>query len=152
MARYTRQGVELFHKSKRVAAHARSYRRGHHTTIPEHRPPAHTTCLDWTPERIISWAGTVGPNCSEAARQLMATRRIPEHAFRPCVGLIRLGKRYGNDRVDRACARALKLHIVAYRHIESMLKTGRDQIPDGEDLPPQPPVPHDNLRGAAYYQ
>lgn len=152
MARYTKSGVELFHKSRRVAAHARSYQKGRHTTIPEHRPPAHARYLEWTPERIISWAGTVGPHCSEAARQLMAERRIPEYAFRPCVGIIRLGKRYGNDRVDRACARALKLNIVGYRHIESILKTGRDQLSDADDVTNQPAVSHANLRGAAYYQ
>lgn len=151
MARYTRSGVELFHKSRRVAVHVRSYQKGRHTTIQEHRPPAHAKYLEWTPERILSWAGTVGSNCTEAARQLMAERTIPEHAFRPCMGIIRLGKRYGNDRVDRACLRALKMHIVGYRHIESMLKTGRDQLPDA-DAANRPAVLHDNLRGAAYYQ
>jgi transposase len=152
MVRYTNSGVEIFHKSRRVAAHMRSYQKGHHTTIPEHRPPAHAKYLDWTPERIISWAGTVGPNCGEAAKRLMSERKIPEHAFRPCVGLIRLGKRYGNERVDRACSRALKMNIVGYRHIESMLKTGRDQTPVPDEIPVRPVVVHDNLRGAAYYQ
>jgi transposase len=152
MARYTRHGVELFHKSRRVAAHARNYQKGRHTTIQEHMPPAHARYLEWTPERIISWAGTVGPNCTEAAKQLMAGRKIPEHAFRPCLGLIRLGKHYGNDRVDRACSRAIKLHIVGYRHIESMLKTGRDKLPDIDNAGNQSTVTHDNLRGAAYYQ
>jgi transposase len=152
MARYTHSGVELFHKSRRVAAHARSYQKGRHTTIEAHRPPAHAALMEWTPERIISWAKTVGPNCSEAARQLMAERRIPEHAFRPCMGIIRLGKHYGNERVDRACSRALKMHIVGFRHIESMLKTGRDQLPDAANVASRPAVSHDNLRGAAYYQ
>jgi transposase len=152
MARYTRSGVELFYKSRRVAAHVRSYQKGRHTTIPEHRPPAHAKYLEWTPERIISWAGTVGPNCGEAARHLMAERKIPEQAFRPCLGLIRLGKRYGNDRVDRACSRALKMNIVGYRHIESMLKTGRDRIPMADETQDHPVVAHDNLRGAGYYR
>ena len=151
MARYTRSGVELFHKSRRVAAHARSYQKGCHTTINEHRPPAHAKYLEWTPERIISWAGTIGPNCTEAARQMMAGRKIPEYAYRPCIGVIRLGKRYGNDRVDRACARALKMHIVGYRHIESILKTGRDRLSDAADVASRPDVAHDNLRGAGYY-
>lgn len=152
MARSTRAGIELFHKSRRVAVHVRSILKGRHTTLPEHRPPAHQKYLEWTPERILSWAGTIGPNCGEAARQLMASRALPEHAFRPCLGLIRLGKRYGNERVDRACARAVKLNIVGYRHIESMLKNGRDQIPLAEEERTCPVVAHDNVRGAGYYQ
>lgn len=112
MARYTRESVELFHKSRRVAVHIRSFQKGRHTTIVAHRPPAHVKYLEWTPERILSWAGTIGPHCSEAARLLMTSKAFPEYAFRPCMGLIRLGKRYGNERVDNACLKALKLNIV----------------------------------------
>jgi transposase len=152
MARYTRTSVELFHKSRRVAVHARSHQKGHHTTIMEHRPPAHQKFLDWTPERLTSWAGTIGPNCEAAAKYLLSSRKIPEHAYRPCLGLIRLSRRYGNARVDRACYRAIRLNIVGYRHIESILKTGRDQMPLAEESKDTPVVVHNNLRGAQYYQ
>jgi len=150
--RYTRSSVEFFHKSRRVAVHVRSCAKGHHTTLAEHRPPAHQKYLEWTPERIVSWAGTIGPNCSVAAQQIMAGRPLPEHGFRPCMGLIRLGRRYGNERVNRACGRALKLNIVGYRHIENMLKSGRDQIPLTEEPAAPAIVAHDNVRGAGYYQ
>ena len=152
MARYTGQTVELFHKSCRVAAHVRSYAQGHHTTLEEHRPPAHREYLAWTPERVLQWAGTIGPNCGEATQRIMSSRSIPEHAFRPCLGLIRLGKSYGNQRVDQACHRALKLNIVGYKHIASMLKTGRDQIPLADDERVSPAISHANVRGAQYYQ
>jgi len=112
-----------------VAAHIRSYAKGHHTTLEEHRLPAHREYLAWTPERVLHWAGTIGPNCGEAAQLIMKSRSIPEHAFRPCLGLIRLEKSYGDQRVDQACRRALKLNVVGDKHIASMLKTGRDQIP-----------------------
>jgi transposase len=152
MVRYTRTSVELFHKSRRVAGHGRSFLKGRHTTLPEHRPPAHRKYLEWTPERLASWAATVGPNCRAAALQIMASRALPEHGYRACVGLVRLGKRYGQERVDRACERALRLNIVAYRHIDSMLKNNRDHLP----LPEAPSAPavgtHENLRGSGYYQ
>lgn len=128
-ARYTGESVELFHKSKRVAAHARSYQKGHHTTVAEHRPPAHQKHMEWTMERILDWAGKTGPNCAAAVRHLMDSRTLPEYAFRPCLGLIRLGKQYGGARMERACHKALKLNIVRYRHIATMLKNGREQLP-----------------------
>lgn len=152
MARYTNRSVELFYKSRRVAAHIRSYAKGHHTTLEEHRPPAHREYLAWTPERVIKWAGTIGPHCGAAAQRIMDSRAIPEHAFRPCLGLIRLGKSYGNQRVDLACKKALKLNIVGYKHIASMLKTGREQIPLADDDLACPVILHDNVRGASYYQ
>jgi len=151
-ARYTRSAVEFFHKSQRVAIHVRSFLKGRFTTLPEHRPPAHQKHLEWTPERIVSWAGTIGANCSAAAQQIMASRPLPEHGFRPCLGLIRLGKRYSNERVNRACGRAIKLNIVGYRHIENMLKSGRDKIPLPEEQAAPAIVVHDNVRGAGYYQ
>ena len=150
--RTTQASVEFFHKSQRVAVHGRSFQKGRHTTLPEHRPPAHQKYMEWTPERMASWAGTIGPNCRAVALQIMEGRPLPEHGFRPCLGLIRLGRRYGNDRVDRACGRALKLHFVGYRHIENMLKNGRDQIPLAEEPPVPAVVVHDNVRGAGYYQ
>lgn len=152
MARYTAQSVEIFHRSKRVATHLRSQEKGQHTTLPEHRPPAHQQYLDWTPERILSWAGTLGPHCAEAARQLLASRSIPEQGFRPCLGLIRLGKRFGAERVNQACLRAISLNIVSYRHIETMLQNGRDKGPWSEKEPVAAAIGHDNLRGSQYYQ
>jgi transposase len=150
-ARYTRSSVEFFHKSQRVAGHVRSFLKNSHTTLPEHRPPAHQKHLEWTPERIVSWARTIGPNCSAVAQQIMASRPLPEHGFRPCLGLIRLGQHYSHERVNQACGRALKLNIVGYRHIENMLKSGRDQMPLPETQTTPVIVAHDNVRGAGYY-
>jgi transposase len=151
-ARITRDGVELFHRGKRVAAHVRSHQKGHHTTLPEHRPPAHQQFLEWTPARIISWAGTIGPACAEVVTQIMASRPMVEHGYRPCMGVIRLGKRFGNDRLERACVKALKLNIASYKRIENMLNNGRDRVPLPDETAPCPVGGHDNVRGAEYYQ
>ena len=152
LARFTQAGIELFHKNKRVAVHARNHQRGRHTTLTEHQPPAHQKYLEWTPPRLLSWAGTIGPNCAEVARQILASRPLVIHGYRPCLGVIRLGKRYGNERLERACARALMLNIATYNRIENMLRTGRDKVPMPEPNTPCPVAVHDNLRGAGYYQ
>jgi transposase len=152
MARITRHGVELLHKGKRVAAHVRSHQKGRHTTLTEHQPPAHQKYLEWTPERLISWAGMIGPNCAEVIRQILASRPLVVHGYRPCLGVIRLGKPYGNERLERACARALKLNIATYHRIENLLKTGRDKVTMPEPDIPCPVTVHDNVRGAGYYQ
>ena len=152
MARITRHGVELLHKGKRVAAHVRSHQKGRHTTLTEHQPPAHQKYLEWSPERLISWAGKIGPNCAEVARQILASRPLVVHGYRPCLGMIRLGKPYGDERLERACARALKLNIATFHRIENLLKTGRDKVAMPEPDSPCPVTVHDNVRGAGYYQ
>lgn len=150
MARFTRGGVELFHKGKRIAAHVRSYLKGHHTTLAEHRPATHQNYLQWTPERLQDWASKIGPNCAEVIRQILASRPLVVHGYRPCLGVIRLGKRYGNERLERACRKAVALNIASYRRIENMLRSGRDRIPWTEPVAPSPS--HANVRGAQYYQ
>jgi transposase len=150
--RYTRASVEVFHRGQRVAVHGRSFEKGRHTTVAEHRPPAHQQYLAWTPERIANWAGTIGPNCRAAAQAIMASRPLPEHGFRPSMGLVRLGRQYGHARVERACGRALKLKIVGLRHIENILKSGRDQLPLTEEPTTGTVAAHANVRGAGYYQ
>jgi transposase len=151
-ARITREAVELLHKGKRVAAHVRSHQRGHHTTLEEHRPPAHQHLLEWPPDRIISWAATIGPACAEVVRQILASRPLVVYGYRPCIGIIRLGKRYGNDRLERACEKALKLNIVSYKRIENMLINAKDRVPLHAEAAPCPVNRHDNVRGARYYQ
>jgi transposase len=152
MARFTRTSVEILHKSQRVATHLRNPKKGGHTTVAEHRPQSHREHLQWTPDRIASWARSIGPNCEAAVRAIIASRPIPEHGFRHCLGVIRLSKRYTRERVDRACERALKLNIVRYHHIENMLKSGRDHLPLYANSAECPVETHDNVRGAEYYQ
>jgi hypothetical protein len=64
---------------------------------------------------------------------------------------MRLGKKYGQERLEAACRRALCLPVPRYRNIESILKTGLDH----EVLKVtavSPALVHEHLRGAAYYQ
>jgi len=148
MARYTASTLELFQQSKRVAVHVRRHEKGRHSTLAEHRPPAHREHLEWTPERVLSWAGTIGPGVEAAVAFLMKSRAYPEEAFRPSLGIIRLAKRFGNERVDKACAWALELNIVTYRRIETILRNRREK-PAARIDPPN--LTHPNLRGPTYY-
>ncbi len=104
-ARYTATAVEILHKGHRVAAHVRSYERGRFTTDPAHMPEAHRKHLEWTPERLITWAAKVGPSTADLARAIMENRPHPEQGYRSCLGLMRLSKKYGGDRLEAASAR-----------------------------------------------
>lgn len=145
--------VEVLHKGRRVAAHPRDDSKGRHTTDPAHMPRAHREHLEWTPSRIIHWAGTLGPHCAQAVEQIIATRPHPEQGYRAALGIIRLAKGYAADRVDAACRRALALDVCRYQSIKSILKSGKDKEP----LFSEPPAIssyhnlHPNVRGPEYY-
>jgi transposase len=142
--------VELFQQGKRVAAHVRSFQPGQFTTLDEHRPKAHQKHLEWTPGRIVQWAQKTGPACAELVRQIMENRPHPEQGFRSCLGIIRLGKAAGQERLEAACRRALHFGTCSYRSVESILQRRLDQEPLEEELPLNSPD-HVNVRGREYY-
>jgi transposase len=149
--RATASAIEIFSPSERVASHARSYVRGKHTTIKEHMPLAHQKHAEWTPSRILSWAETVGPNTKLLAEAILRDRRHPEQGYRSCLGIYRLAKRYGHERVDAACARVLLAGGRSYRHVSSVLKHGLDRAPALDIGPRGPSITHGNVRGSDYY-
>jgi transposase len=150
--RSTATTVEVFHSSRRVASHRRSYVRGRHTTDPAHRPESHRRHAEWSPSRIIAWAERTGPATAELAEAILAARPHPEQGYRSCLGIIRLAARYGAERVEAACARALAARALSYRSVESILRHGLDAQPLPGPRPTRTHPRHANLRGAAYYQ
>jgi transposase len=143
--------VEIFYRHRRVASHVRSYRSGY-TTDPAHMPESHRRHASWTPSRVISWARQTGPSTAKLAEAIMAARPHPEQGFRSCMGIIRLGNRYGADRLEAACARALSVRSYRYRSVESILRAGLDKKPLTGDDPERTHPTHDNLRGPEYYR
>jgi transposase len=148
--RLTVRMVEVLHKIKRVAGHVRDDRKGRYTTDPAHMPKAHREHLDWTPSRIIHWAGTIGPNCATVAEEIIQSRQHPEQGYRASLGLMRLGARYGNERLEAACERALTFDLVSFRAVRNILEAGMDRL-KAEQASARPEKPHANLRGPGYY-
>jgi transposase len=145
--------VEVFQRGTRIWVHRRSHQVGGFTTIPEHMPQAHRAHLEWSPSRLIRWAGTVGPHTAALVEQILASRPHPEQGYRSCLGLLRLTKQYGPERVEAASARAVAVGARSYRHVEAMLKHGLDRVPlDAADPSPSLRPMHANVRGPAYYQ
>lgn len=143
--------MECLYRGERVASHLRDDRRGRHTTIKEHMPPKHRHYLEWTPERFIRWAAQIGPETVRLTETLLVNRAHPQQAYRSLLGILRLGKSYGESRLEAACSRALQINAFSYRSIESILKSGLDRKSLPEVPPNGPSVEHDNIRGAAYY-
>ncbi|HEY4180404.1 MAG TPA: IS21 family transposase [Kofleriaceae bacterium] len=149
-ARLTADVVEILHGGMRVAAHRRSPVKGGFTTLTEHMPSAHRAHAEWTPSRILAWAGKVGTATHALCDAILADRPHPEQGFRSCLGILRLGKRYGEARLEAACLRALGVRARSYRHVESILKNGLDRVV-ATDPSSSPSLTHENVRGRDYY-
>ena len=84
-------------------------------------------------------------------REIMERRPHPEQGFRSCLGIIRLGRRYGVERLEAACARALVMGAYSYKNVESIPKNNLDS----KTLPERPSgtcIAHENIRGNHYYK
>lgn len=153
--RLTGHTVELFHRGQRIASHLRSFRKGGFTTLPEHMPQNHREWGEWNPERLTNWASRTGPATAELVAAILASRPHPHQAYRSCLGILRLGKDYGAERLEAACSRALSARALTYRSVKSILVHRLDATPTAACPPaalPAPPLQHTNIRGADYYQ
>jgi transposase len=150
--RVTDRTVEIFHKGQRMASHARSYRKGRHTTQPDHMPSHHRKHLEWSPERFIRWAGDVGPETAAFVAELLERRRHPEQGYRSCLGLMDLAKSYPPERMEAACHRARRIKGHSYRSVSSILQSNLDQEPLQREFPLPLPSRHEHVRGADYYR
>jgi transposase len=121
--------VEVFHNRDRVALHQRSREEHGYTTVREHMPPAHQKHVEWNPARLYKWAEQIGPSTHQLIQKVIKTKFQPQQGFRPAIGILRLAKSYGEERLESAAAIALKFDFTRVRQITDLLKHGRDKDP-----------------------
>ena len=146
--------VELYHAHHRIATHKRSYKRHGYTTCNEHMPEAHRRYQQaWDPDYFQRQASAIGADTRQYVDKLLQSRQFSEQAFLACRGLLRLGKTYGNQRLEAACHRALQGQSYSYRIVNNILAKNLDTqpLPDITQSCFQLPL-HDNLRGQSSFE
>lgn len=147
--------VAIYSHGQRVASHPRSYHQGAHSTCAEHMPQAHRAMQQWSAERFEQWANDIGTATGAVVHHLLQQRRHPEQNYRSVLALLSNAKKYGRERLEKACNRALLIHSPTRSSIESILKQGLDHL---ALEPVQPALQeelgldhHENVRGNTYY-
>lgn len=143
--------VEVFFRNKRVASHIRSYVKGGYTTVAEHMPKPHRDYAEWTPERLIRWASATGKATEGLVTAILSKRVHPQQGFRSCMGIITLAKKFGKERVEAACKRALAIGGTSFKSVKSILEAGLDKKPLPEPRRASQTITHSNIRGHEYY-
>lgn len=82
---------------------------------------------------------------------ILRSRPHPEQGFRACLGILRLVRSFGRDRVEAACARGLEIGARSYGSVQSILRHGLDQQSCTPAHPDELPLVHPNIRGSGYY-
>lgn len=153
----TETTVVIYRQGQRIATHPRSYRKGAHSTCAEHMPQNHRAMSEWSPQRFLSWANDIGESTREVVSQILQEKRHKEQSYRRVLALLSNAKKYGRDRLNNACRRALLINSPTRSSVESILKQGLDQLPlEKEDKSNVHEEQlsldyHENLRGESYY-
>jgi transposase len=149
--RLTPRTVEVFLKGERVAAHLRSSGNHRHTTVPEHMPSSHRRYADWTVERIRGEAIAIGPATAALCELILERRPHPEQGFRSCLGIVRLLRPFGANRLEAAAMRAVEIGTLTYGSVRSILDNKLDRQAAHQPPADAVPVLHPNIRGPRYY-
>ena len=103
-------------------------------------------------ESLLAWAQKTGPSTAALVQGLMERRPHPEQGFRGALGVLRLKEKYGEARLEKACARAVRHRAYSYKSVAAILQNSLEDADEGGHeakgaLPPS----HENVRGPGYY-
>ena len=114
-------------------------------------PANHRFYSQWSPERVLRWARSIGGEVVEVIEKVLKGRKHPEQAFRVCLGILSLAKKYGDKRLNKACKRANQFGTRSFKWIESTIELGLEEEKHPQlDLNSTIPD-HENIRGGQYY-
>lgn len=149
---YSQTEVEVFYRYERIAHHMRDRTPFRYITVDEHMAYKNRFMTDWTPEYFIERATNVGDDTRQYIINILEKRQHPEQAYRSCQGILSFASKVGNDRLNKACHRALLYRDYSYMTIKTILERKMDQIPlDSEEGGKIMPL-HTNIRGKLYYK
>ena len=114
-------------------------------------PAEHQFISGWNSDRFLSWSKKIGEGTHLFIQKLLESKEHPEQAFRACMGVLNLGKKYGTPAFEIVCKKALEINCISYTFIKNALKNKIYLIPfDLEETVLLPE--HENIRGRLHYQ
>lgn len=125
--------VMIYNNHHLVATHPRLFGKGQISTTKEHIPPQsqayHTQDASW----CLNKAEEIGPNCYEVIMTLLT--HPTNDLLRAAQGVIRLRKKYGAQRLEKACLRATFFDSASYQTIKVILEKNLDDTFVTDDTP-----------------
>jgi len=149
---YSYSTVEIYFNNSRLAFHKRDRSPEKYTTLPEHMPPNHRYLSDWNPDRLLRWGANIGPDTNRLIQKILESKNHPEQAYKVCLGVLNLSKKYPDSKVNKACARAVYFKSYTCKFVRNTLINKLEDAQEELDLfTPSLPV-HKNIRGNYYYK
>lgn len=137
--------MEISHNNIRIATHQCSGIRYQYTTDALHRPETHRFIDGWDANRFVAWTLKISPATHRLIQRVIDSKEHPEQAFRSCMGILSLSKKYPADDFAKACAKALHLNVYTYKFIHNTLMNRTFNLSADEEL--QKVIIHNQNRG-----
>jgi transposase len=144
--------IEVCLKGERICSHKRSRKEHGRTTIDEHMPESHRAVAGVSAESLLEWAGRIGPDVVLLARTKLESEKFPQYAFRSILGILRLERKYGRERLNKACKRGFHYRSMSYQSISTILKHNLEDQEYEKPCVSRPPLKHANIRGKEEYE
>lgn len=153
---YTRQIVEIYVGNQRVAIHQRlqTERVYQYQTEPKHMPKSHQEWKKsegYNAKYFLEMGLKIGQATHWAIAQILSSKNNQSQTYKSCQGVLHLGKKHGNARLESAAARCQKVDKVNYTMLVRILRHNLDHDEVEQDTLFTPPI-HDNIRGGQAYQ
>jgi transposase len=153
--RLTKNAVEIFYDSNRIASHFRLYGRpNQYSTNEGHMPPDHQQYIQWNRKRFLSWAEKIGPHTMTVIQWFLQQYSVEQQGYKACMALLKLSDKHTPGRVEAACKRVLSFTPQpSLKSIQSVLRSGQDKLLQDDGSAPSLPdaSAFGFTRGADYY-
>jgi hypothetical protein len=151
---YDKRVVEVYYDNGRIALHIRKGHSKSYTTLADHMPPHHQRMQQikgWSKENLLEKASRIGTAALQAASLMLDNSIYIEQNYKACFGMLMLQNKYGQQRLEAACSRALQGTRINYTMIKNILERGLDKELPLINVPVKIPL-HENIRGKDHYQ
>ncbi len=148
---YTSRVVEIFNDHVRIAFHQRDRKKYGYTTEKSHMPATHQFVNGWNTDRFVKWASQMGGSIEAFIERLLESREHPQQAFKSCMGVLNLGKKYKPEDLEKICKRAIEYNSISFRFINNALKNNIYKMEPENTLDLKLPF-HKNIRGKENYK
>lgn len=151
---YDDRNVAIIHNNMRIVQYRRNRQAHKYTTKNEHMPDKHRFAEDWNPDKFKWWAGNIGEQTQYTITHILESKKHPEQAYKSCMGILSLAKKYGNDLLELACRKAINIDYINYGYISDEIKKIQEQYKQKEDSKQMSLLleRHENIRGKECYK
>lgn len=154
--RAAENSIEVFYHGDRIASHVRKMYAPEPIYLPEHMPENHRKFLEYNTESFLDWGKSMGHSTHLVIKHFLFMHKVEQQGYKSCASLMKLADRYGTDRLENACAKALSYTPnPSLKNISTILKNGQDKVvltSESARVSNKESLKYGITRGASYYK